>query len=293
VTVLTGSDESAAALQAWIAAATGTAGAATGARAAPTTTAAASVRVLRFRAGSDAAVVAPALAALREEHGQEHNETWPLLLVHDLVEGSGLIRQGALQEALLARDLLGPEALLLPHAFRVVVQCLDAPGLVAQNRLDPANTLGLRLDALDGLGVTTFRELDLAAACRDGSCTALSQPFPALAVELRTVRVSSSSNAGDEALARARVAVPVTGAGTLHALGFWFELQLADGGPTLSTGPKAEEEEEEGGYARCLSSYRQGAVLLTEGRVVQAGQTVQVEVVCTLSRGIDIFLVET
>ena len=158
--MLTGSGESAAALQTWVT--RGPDGAA------------ASVRVLRFRAGSDAAVVAPGLSALHSEQQQQGSEPpAPLVLVHDLVEGSGLIRQGALQEALLARDLLGPQA-LVPYAFRAVVQCLDAPGLVTQNRLDPANTLGLKLEALDGLGV----------GCASGSTPAgwqeqLGSPFAA------------------------------------------------------------------------------------------------------------------
>ncbi len=273
--MLTGSGESAAALQAWVA--RGPDGAA------------ASVRVLRFRAGSDAAVVAPGLSALHSEQQQQQGSEplAPLVLVHDLVEGSGLIRQGALQEALLARDLLGPQA-LVPYAFRAVVQCLEAPGLVTQNRLDPANTLGLKLEALDGLGVGTFQELDLAAACRvSGGCKPLSQPSPALAVDLRTARVAGE---GDEVLARARVSLPVTAAATLHAVGFWFDLQLAEGGPTLSTGPSGASRADEETGGGC-SSYRQGAVLLPEGRAVQVGEMVHVEVVCTLSRGLDIFLV--
>lgn len=283
VTVLTGSDESAALLHAWMDTAT--------AAAVPAPAPTASVRLLRFRAGSDAAVVAPALLGLREEAQAQEQEAGllPLLvLLHDLVEGSGLIRQGALQEALLARDILGPHA-LLPQAFRVVVQALEAPALAAQNRLDPANTLGLRLEALDGLGVGTFRELDLAAAMRDGSCAPLSQPCAALGVDLRTARVTE----GNEVLARARVMLPVTAAGALQALGFWFELQLAEGVAALSTGPgplaPVDAGEGEGGGGG--SSYRQGAVLVAEGRAVQPGQRVEVEVVCTLSRSLDMFLV--
>lgn len=281
--MFTGSDESAALLHAWMDKITAAAAAP-----APTT----SVRLLRFRAGSDAAVVAPALLDLQEE-GQEQEAgsvsdvaVSPLILLHDLVEGSGLIRQGALQEALLARDLLGPHA-LVPQAFRVLVQAFEAPALVDQNRLDPANTLGLRLKALDGLGVGTFRELDLAAAMREGSCAPLSQPCAALGVDLRTVCVTE----GDEMLARARVSLPVTAPGALQALGFWFELQLAEGAAALSTGPgplaavDVGEGKDSGG-----SSYRQGAFLLADGRAVKPGQNVEMEVVCTLSRGVDMFL---
>lgn len=286
VTILTGSDESVAALQAWVARAT------TQAAPVPSTT----IQVLRFHAGSNASVVAHALLGLLGGEGEVNTEAVrPLVLVHDLVDGSGLIRQGALQEVLLSRDLLHPQA-LIPHAFRVVVQCLEAPGLVAQNRLDPANTVGMRLEALNGLGVATFREVDIAAAVREGKCALLSQPRPALAVDLRAVQVGA--NGEDEGvLARARVAVPVTGSGTLHALGFWFELVLTDErerGAALSTGPGAAggAEGEEDDHARLPSSFRQGAVLLAEAQAVRAGQTVHVEVVCSLSRGIDVVLVE-
>lgn len=280
--MLTGSDESATAVRAWMA------------QVEPPPhplLPSASIHVLRFQAGSDAAVVAPALLGLREE--MTGDEAPPLILVHDLVDASGLIRQGALQEVLLARDLLGPRA-LVPHAFRVMVQCLEAPGLLLQNRLDPANTLGMKLEALDGLGVTTFRELDLAAAIRVETCAPLSHPCAALPVDLRAVRVGGGGGGQgeeEEIVARARVSIPVTASGTLHAVGFWFELQLAEGsgGPVLSTGVGAvgEEEGENGG----CSSYRQGAVLLGEARVVQPGETVSVEAVCTLSRGIDLFVV--
>ena len=86
------------------------------------------------------------------------------------------------------------------------------------------------------------------------------------------------------------------GSGTLHALGFWFELLLTDErerGAALSTGPGAAEGREgKDDHARLPSSFRQGAVLLAEARAVQAGQTVHVEIVCSLSRGIDVVLVE-
>lgn len=220
-----------------------------------------------------------------------------VLVIHDLVESSGWIRQGALQEARLLQSVLRASTtttttVVLPAAISVFLQGLEAPGLLRQNRLEPENLLGFPAEQLlDGLGVRKFRELDLSNTQEHRPVTAAGRAFR---VDMRHLIVSSGQGEGAEAeeegeiVARAQVELPVTAPGaTLHAVGFWFILHL--------TPPRADENDENDGDVSFNTgeegtSYRQGAVLVGPAPVA-AGQRVQLEVVWSASRGIDLVVV--
>lgn len=224
-----------------------------------------------------------------------------VLVIHDLVENSGWLRQGALQEACLLQSVLKASTAttttttMLPSAISVFVQGLEAPALLRQNRLEPENLLGFPAEQLlDGLGVRKFRELDLSNTQEHRPVTAAAMAFR---VDVRCLVGALGQDEGgeedmEEIVARARVELPVTvtapGA-TLHAVGFWFVLHLTpprtdgsdenDDGESFNTGPPGP-----GGEG---TSYRQGAVLVGPAPVV-AGQRVQLEVCWSVSRGIDL-----
>ena len=226
-----------------------------------------------------------------------------VLVIHDLVESSGWLRQSALQEARLLQSVLKAlttttttTATVLPAAITVFVQGLEAPGLLRQNRLEPENLLGFPAEQLlDGLGVRKFRELDLSNTQEHRPVTAAGSAFR---VDVRClVGASDQDERGkekdmEEIVARARVELPVTvtapGA-TLHAVGFWFLLHLTppradgsnenDGEVSFKTGPP--------GLGQEGTSYRQGAVPVDPAPVV-VGQRMQLEVVWSVSRGIDL-----
>ncbi len=193
-----------------------------------------------------------------------------VLLLHDLVETSGWLRQGALRDVRLAQQVLGPSSIcLLPSAFSIVLQGFESPFLLQQNRLESDSLLGYPVEAaLDGLGVSKFRELDLGLTQREH------QPLTGVRAGMR---VDLSSLPDKEIVGKARVVLPVAAAGTLHAIGFWFDVHLTER-LSLGTGPVP------------LSSYRQGAVLVAP-REVGVGQRLGVEVVCSISRGVEIAVV--
>eukprot|EP00624_Nannochloropsis_granulata_P003870 evm.model.NODE_29463_length_78484_cov_36.874050.4 len=222
-----------------------------------------------------------------------------VLVIHDLVECSGWLRQGAIQEARLLQSVLNASTtttttLLLPVAVSVFVQGLEAPALLRQNRLEPENLLGFPAGRLlDGLGVRKFQGLDLSNTLEHRPVTAATRAFRVDVESLIGASGRGEEERKDmkEVVARARVELPVTVAApgaALHAVSFWFLLHLtspkADGsndnddGVTFNTGPTGPGQEE--------TSYRQGAILVGAVSVV-AGQRIQLEVVWSVSRGID------
>ncbi|GAB5031912.1 protein arginine n-methyltransferase 10-like [Nannochloropsis oceanica] len=222
-----------------------------------------------------------------------------VLVIHDLVECSGWLRQGAIQEARLLQSVLNAStatttASLLPVAVSVFVQGLEAPALLRQNRLEPENLLGFPAGRLlDGLGVRKFQGLDLNNTVEHRPVTAITRAFR---VDMRSL-IGTSRQCEEEkkdlkeVVARSRVELPVTVAApgaTLHAVSFWFSLHLTtprtdggnknDDGVTFNTGPTGPGQEE--------TSYRQGAILVGAISIV-AGQLIELEVVWSVSRGID------
>lgn len=268
-TILTGSVESAQALQYWSSHVS-----------APSSPSPPSIHTLRFNPGSEA-IVAPALLQLRQSISPP-----PTLLIHDLIEGSGLIRQGALQEVLLVKSLLlsGAFSCIIPSAFTIHVQCIESYELLRQNQVYPECTAGFSLDMLNLLGVRKARELDLS---NERYYRSLSASHEALMVNLMDLQASRETTTDE--IARASIKIPITAAqGQCHAIAFWFNLQM-DQETSLSTGPIYPEEG--GGKAGFVSSssYRQGAILVGGDVItVSIGDVLSVDVICTLSRGVEV-----
>jgi type II protein arginine methyltransferase len=218
-----------------------------------------------------------------------------VLVIHELVESSGWLRQGALQEARLLQSVLKASTtttttttVVLPAAISVFVQGLEAPALLRQNRLEPENLLGFPAEQLlDGLGVRKFRELDLGNTQDNRPVTAAAMAFRVDMQHLVRAGQGDGANAEEEGeiVARAQVELPVTEPGTtLHAVGFWFLLHLT---PPRADGNIENDDKMSFNTGEEGTSYGQGAVLVGPAPVV-AGQRVQLEVVWSVSRGIDL-----
>ena len=243
------------------------------------------IHTLQFKPGSES-IVGPALLQLRQSLPRP-----PSILIHDLIEGSGLIRQGALQEVLLVKSLLFPTATtkpvcLIPSAFTVHVQCIESYELLRQNQVYPDCTAGFSLETLNVLGVRKSRELDLNNQTKHRP---LSAPHETLMVNLMD-NMQQQQQAVDKTthdeIARTGIKIPIVAGGQCHAVAFWFSLQM-DQETFLSTGPSAINLDQ----GRGGSSYRQGAILVGGGMmVVKIGDVLNVDVICTLSRGIEIIV---
>ena len=146
------------------------------------------------------------------------------VLISELLDPA-LLAEGVLASVRDARRrLLRPDAVVLPARAVVWAVLLEARG---RESAAPVQTIeGLDLSAMEML-----RDPDRSIVTRLAGepVAALSDPFPALEVDL--------SNPGPAGTERATESiVPIATTGTVHGVGWWFELWLDDT-TTLSTGP--------------------------------------------------------
>ncbi|TFJ81735.1 hypothetical protein NSK_006984 [Nannochloropsis salina CCMP1776] len=240
------------------------------------------------------------------ENGRPDTPHFHVLVIHDFVENTGWLRQGAVEELRLLHNLLrsrsgkladpsGLSVTLMPAAISVFVQGIEAPVLLCQNCLVPENLLGFPAEEfLDGLGVRKFRELDLSCSEDYRPVTGITMAFR---VDLEHVASAKDmDNTEPDTVSRAQIELPVLGGqegATLHAIGFWFRLHLGpqnektdksgicDAGICFDTGPSGFNQEK--------TSYRQGAILVGATPLV-TGERVHLEVMWSIVRGIEIVL---
>ena len=158
------------------------------------------------------------------------------VIVSDVIEGSGLVRQGILEELRLARRFLlkHPGGEVVPRRMRVFARCVESSFIAGQNCVFPDRVVGLNLSQLDTYRVTSFRDLALDTL-----------PHLALSADFAVGHVPlDEEEDGDDADARhCTVDVAVTASGRLDAIVYWFALDMgnvgsiggADTGGTTST----------------------------------------------------------
>ncbi|CAM9177188.1 unnamed protein product [Phaeothamnion confervicola] len=130
-------------------------------------------------AGDSGGAGEPGAAAVLPAHAFD-------IVIVDIAEGNGLMRQTAVEELTLARDFLlarqpaaasgmgdtgcqcssgisdeAVECAVIPAAVGVMCQAVQCPHLVAQNRVLPENTCGLDVFAINAFSVRTFCAVDL------------------------------------------------------------------------------------------------------------------------------------
>ena len=189
--------------------------------------------------------------------------TSPLLVITDVVEGCGLLRQNVAQEVGLVLHSCLQRPRIAPERLTIRACLIDCPFLRRQNEVDPAATMGIDVSGLDTFGVTCFRELHLNnmdARYISVSFVAMEFTLEQLAVEDRRLIFTQR--------------VHVTGAGPVSAVAFWFCMHM-DTDTVIHTGPSFDGGHEE-------SHWRQAAYLLQPPQHLDEGS--YADVTCTLHR---------
>ncbi|CAM9272161.1 unnamed protein product [Chrysoparadoxa australica] len=135
------------------------------------------------------------------------------VVVVDLVEVNGLIRQNVLQD--VAWHVRSP-CRAVPSAVQVIGQLISCDSLGPQNSVVPEATCGLDLSLLDRFGVAAFQGIDLATLPH----AALTAPFLCGCIDAARPELAPK--------APQSIAVKVTEPGVAVALAFWFDLSLDD-----------------------------------------------------------------
>lgn len=127
---------------------------------------------------SDHCAAAGSLPANRCKPGKGEGLGWSVVMASSLVEGSGLLRQGGLEDLELCQRFLcdgtgddrgvetGLSTAFVPCSISVVCRGLQRASLLSENRVRPECCSGVDVSPVNSFGVENFRELDLSrAAC--------------------------------------------------------------------------------------------------------------------------------
>lgn len=193
------------------------------------------------------------------------------VLVSDIVEPSGIIRQQVIEDIVFARGcLLRPQSFqIVPMGFTLYCMCIESPFLFANCRIvSQDTTLGLDIGQfVNEFQVTTQIDVDLTTL-----------PFSAVTdhVELFSVNFMEQFDDKTEVLSlletHSEQRVKVTKSGRIQAIPYWFTLHV-DSHRSLST--------HSGAYAE--SHWRQAAIVLKEEVTVEAGQELLISASCVNS----------
>lgn len=242
---------------------------------------------------------------------------WAVVMASSVVEGSGLLKQGALGDLELSRQFTsgGGKNTLVPGRLEVVCQGLQRASLFSENRVQSKGCCGVDVHPVNAFSVASFRELDLSAAtpcgsgcsaraaagagkavgCEDGdagqSIHSYHGPYHAKKVEgeeeafltaplvCYELDLAHLQAGSDGCLERRLANLRVERTGMLHAIAYWYRQSL---GPTVLLDTRPEPS-----VLSCSNShFRQAAVLLKEPIAVKAGQCLNLCVFCNTSKGV-------
>lgn len=271
---------------------------------------------------SDHRVEAGSTPANRCDPEKSDGLGWSMVMASSLVEGSGLLKQGGLEDLELCQRFMcdgtggnagddrevetGLSTAFVPSSISVVCRGLQRPSLLLENRVRPECCSGVDVSPVNSFGVENFRELDLsraayAAARRtsefrnksDGAPDGASSGFPrdqeaflTLPVICYDLDLANVRAEGDDGcLPRRHTRIRVQHDGTLHAVAYWYRQRLF-GEVEIDTGPCATLSDEWGRSAEATSHFRQAAVVLDRPVEVKEGQLVDLCVFCNTSLGV-------
>lgn len=214
------------------------------------------------------------------------------LIICDVIEGCGLIKQNILREIKFAlqfltsststEDQVGHRTMkphIVPHAVTVVVSLLHCPSLRSQHVIseDATGLLGIHT-RLNPFGATLLRELDLRHIA---DLRYLSEPLEASDISLWRLE-EEEYPPKNSPLA---VNVPVTVGGICHAVAIWFRLQMSEvGSDVLDTGPKVNLPTT--GKDGTRGHWRQAAFLLEHPIELLVGQSLLIDLHVDLTLGV-------
>ncbi|KAL9969315.1 hypothetical protein ACROYT_G021514, partial [Oculina patagonica] len=193
------------------------------------------------------------------------------VLVSDIVEPSGIIRQQVVEDIVFARGcLLKPQSFqIVPMGFTLYCMCIESPFLFANCRIvSQDNTLGLDIGQfVNEFQVTTQIDVDLTTL-----------PFSAVTDHVELFSLNFMEQFDDETKVlslletHSEQRIKVTKSGKIQAIPYWFMLHV-DSHHSLST--------HSGAYAE--SHWRQAAIVLKEEVTVEAGQELLISASCVNS----------
>ena len=193
------------------------------------------------------------------------------LLVSDVVEPSGIIRQQVIEDIVFSRGcLLRPQNFqTIPMGFTVYCMCIESSFLFANCRvLDQDRTLGLEIGQfLNDFQVTTQIDIDLTTL-----------PFSSITnhIELFSINFMEQFDEENKVLSlletHSEKKVKVSKSGRIQAIPYWFALHIGNQ-HSLST--------YSGDYAE--SHWRQAAIVLKEEVAVEVGQEILISASCVNS----------
>lgn len=223
------------------------------------------------------------------------------LLICDLVEGSGLLRQGILRDVghALQRmtehqgEVKSPLSIrTVPHSMGIVLGLLQCEELLHHHRVQEDTTNGIDVSSeVNKYASTVVQELDLAALLHQkvyqdadgsnyGSChmpvMLLSEPKETVGINLSSLREGFISEVCS--LLPNKVVMSTTerlaahSAGIVHGISIWYNMYMdeASDSDCLCTGPDLSNPHHN-------SHYRQAAFLLQEPVSVCAGDVIEIE----------------
>ena len=240
--------------------------------------------------------------------------TWSVVMASSLVEGSGLLKQGGLEDLELCQRFMCGDGrhgvgasrptVFVPGSIAIVCRGLQRASLLSENRVRPECCAGVDVSPINSFGVANFRELDLSAATgskndsyrfartegpreknqapsgfRREDEAFLTEPVVCYELDLAGVRAGR-----DGCLQRRTTRLRVERDGTLHAVAYWYRQRLF-GETEIDTGPCTASPVHGAGRASTPSHFRQAAVLLDCPVDVKEGQCIDLVVFCNTSQG--------
>ena len=185
------------------------------------------------------------------------------ILICDIIEGSGLIRQRVLQDIAYSLLFLQNVGRIIPFAFEVHVSLFESEETCSRYVVSGANTAGVNLQSINSYMSSRICELELGSSA-----------FRQLSdVAKVRIELSELKNANDVVLEQI-VTLRVDNPGAVHLIGFWFSLEL-NNCHSLSLWAKEDPA------AHCRQ-----AGFMVEGFHVNAADELEVVVTVSLSYGV-------
>jgi len=206
-----------------------------------------------------------------------------VILVADVIEGSGLLRQGMPHQLASAMSAVaqhgGALAAAVPSALAVHARAFASAAVDAANAVHSHNTAGVDVSLFNSFRVSLYRELDLDNL----------RPMQWLSKEVQawTMHLSPEAawarSAQEGGVTRAAGQLEVTAAGTTSGIAFWFAAYGARG-LIYSTGPRRDAA----GDDVCHPSHARQAAAMAS-LTVEAGTRLAIEVCCHPATGVEVW----
>ena len=199
------------------------------------------------------------------EHCSQRSDmdTGSFVLVCDLVEGSGLMRQRILQEIAYSLRCLRDVKRIIPYSSKVHVAIFESPETKSRYVVNSENTVGVDLDHINQYRSTRICELVFQSVA-----------FRQLSDE-STVDVDMSKIKNcDDIVVEDVVSVKIENPGTVHLVGFWFSFDLYN---CHSLSLRANE---------LSSSHCRQAGFMVDEFIVHNGDELEIVVTVSLSFGV-------